>query len=76
VDLIGNVMARSESGMQFGTARIAYIAARSMLKTADRVKLSDVNLAVEGIGMEFMVETKQLKIMQQVAASYTPGTVN
>jgi len=75
VELIGNVVAKSESGMQFTTGRIAYIAARSMLKTADRVKFSDVNLAVEGIGMEFMVDTKLIKIMQQVTASYTPGTV-
>jgi LPS export ABC transporter protein LptC len=75
VDLIGNVVAKSESGMQFTTGRIAYIAARSMLKTADRVKFSDVGLVVEGIGMEFMVDTKQIRIMQQVAANYTPGTV-
>ena len=45
-----------------------------MLKTADRVKFSDANLAVEGIGMEFMVDRKQIKIMQQVAASFTPVT--
>ena len=75
VELIGNIVAKSESGIQFTTGRIAYIAARSMLKTADRVKFSDANLAVEGIGMEFMVDTKQIKIMQQVAARYTPGAV-
>jgi LPS export ABC transporter protein LptC len=75
VELIGNVVAKSESGMQFTTGRIAYIAAHSMLKTADRVKFNDVSLAVEGIGMEFMVDRKQIKIMQQVTASYTPGTV-
>jgi LPS export ABC transporter protein LptC len=75
VELIGNIVARSESGMQFTTGRIAYIASRSMLKTPDRVKFSDVNLAVEGVGMEFMVDTKQAKILHQVTASYTPGKV-
>ena len=59
--------------MQFTTGRIAYSAARSMLKTADRVTFSDVNLAVEGSGLEFMVDTKQAKIMHQVTANYTPG---
>lgn len=74
VELFGNVVAKSASGMAFTTGRVAYVAASSMLRTADRVRFSDGNLAVEGIGMEFMVNRKQLKIMRQVAASYTPGT--
>lgn len=74
VELSGNVVAKSASGMEFTTGRVAYVAASSMLRTADRVRFSDGNLAVEGIGMEFMVNRKQLKIMRQVAASYTPGT--
>ncbi|HEY6874362.1 MAG TPA: LPS export ABC transporter periplasmic protein LptC [Geobacteraceae bacterium] len=75
VELIGNVVAKSASGMEFTTGRIAYIAADSMLKTADRVKFTDAALAVEGVGMEFMLDTKRLKIMQRVEASYTPGKV-
>ncbi|HEX8961255.1 MAG TPA: LPS export ABC transporter periplasmic protein LptC [Geobacteraceae bacterium] len=75
VELIGDVVAKSASGMEFSTGRIAYIAARSMLKTADRVKYTDTALAVTGVGMEFMVDTKHLKIMQQVEASYAPGKV-
>lgn len=75
VELIGNVVAKSASGMELTTGRIAYIAADSMLKTADRVKFTDAALAVEGVGMEFMLDTKRLKIMQRVEASYTPGKV-
>jgi lipopolysaccharide export system protein LptC len=75
VELIGNVVAKSASGMEFTTGRIAYLSARSMLKTADRVKFTDGSLAVEGIGMEFLVDAKQLKIMKQVDASFTPGQV-
>ncbi len=75
VELIGDVVAKSSSGMEFSTERIAYIAARSMLKTAERVKFADATLAVTGVGMEFMVDTKRLKIMEQVEASYTPGKV-
>lgn len=75
VELIGNVVAKSASGMEFTTGRIAYIAAGSMLKTADRVKFTDAALAVEGVGMEFLLDTKRLKIMQRVEASYTPGKV-
>ncbi|MCM2358391.1 MAG: LPS export ABC transporter periplasmic protein LptC [Geobacteraceae bacterium] len=74
VELFGNVVAKSASGMEFTTGRVAYVAASSMLRTADRVRFSDGNLAVVGIGMEFMVNRKQLKILRQVAASYTPGT--
>jgi LPS export ABC transporter protein LptC len=74
VVLTGNVVAKSASGMEFTTGRVEYVAAGSMLRSADRVKFTDGNLTVEGVGMEFMVDTKRLKIMQQVNASYTPGS--
>jgi lipopolysaccharide export system protein LptC len=74
VVLTGNVVAKSVSGMEFTTGRVEYIAAGSMLRSADRVKFTDGNLTVEGVGMELMVDTKRLKIMQQVNASFTPGS--
>ena len=70
VELIGGVAARSSSGMEFTTDRVAYIASRSMLQAPAWVKFSDGNLTVEGIGMELMLDTKILKINQQVTASY------
>jgi LPS export ABC transporter protein LptC len=74
VDLFGNVVAKSASGMVFTTGQAAYAAARSMVHTADRVKFSDGSLTVEGRGMEFLVEEKKMKILQDVTASFIPGT--
>jgi LPS export ABC transporter protein LptC len=74
VNLIGNVVAKSASGMVFTTGQAAYAAARSMVHTADRVKFSDGSLTVEGRGMEFLVEQKKMKILQDVTASFIPGT--
>ena len=73
VELIGDVTAKSLSGMNFKTGRIAYVAGRSMLHTIDRVKFRDRNFTVEGVGMELLVDSKTLKIMQQVEATYTAG---
>jgi len=73
VILIGDIVAKSASGMQFTTERLKYIAAGSMLRTASRVKFTDGVLTVEGTGMEFMTDTKQIKITRQVQATYTPG---
>lgn len=69
VDLFGNVVARSASGMVFTTGQAAYASARSMVHTADRVKFTDGNLTVEGRGMEFNVETKKMKLEQDVTAN-------
>jgi LPS export ABC transporter protein LptC len=74
VDLLGNVVAKSASGMVFTTGQAAYAAARSMVHTADRVKFSDGSLTVEGRGMEFLVEEKKMKILHDVTASFIPGS--
>jgi len=73
VDLIGNIVAKSASGMTFTTGQATYLADRSMILTADRVKFTDGSLKLEGRGMEFLVETKKMKIMQDVTASFIPG---
>ena len=69
VDLVGNVVARSASGMVFTTGQAAYAAARSMIHSADRVKFTDGNLTVEGRGMQFNVETRKMKLEQDVTAT-------
>ena len=73
VVLIGDIVAKSASGMRFTTERLKYIAAASMLRTTARVKFTDGALTVEGTGMEFMTDTKELKITRQVEATFTPG---
>ena len=75
VELIGGVVARSSSGMEFTTERVAYVSSRSLLHTADRVKFSDGNLKVEGVGMDLMIDTRILKINTQVTASYGGGAL-
>ena len=69
VDLFGNVVGRSASGMVFTTGQAAYAAARSMIHTADRVKFNDGNLTLEGRGMQFNVETRKMKLEQDVTAT-------
>ncbi len=73
IELVGKVVARSASGMTFTTEKATYQAARSMVCSSDRVKFTDGGLAVAGTGMEFNVETKQLKILKDVTADYKPG---
>jgi lipopolysaccharide export system protein LptC len=75
VDLVGNVTAKSGSGMEFVTDRVSYLAAKSLIRTVDPVRFSDGNMKVQGIGMEFFVETKTLKILSKVTADFVPGTV-
>lgn len=73
VELVGNVEAKSTSGMRFSTASALYAASRSMIKTADRVKFSDRQLDLDGVGMELMTVTKNLKILRDVTASVRTG---
>jgi LPS export ABC transporter protein LptC len=73
VKLVGNVEAKSVSGLKFTTTSVTYLAERSMIKTADRVMLSDGQLTVDGVGMELMTATKDLRIMKDVTATVTRG---
>ncbi len=74
VDLIGNIVAKTASGMSFTTGQATYLDARSMIHSPGRVKFTDGSLTVEGRGMEFLVETKKMKIMNEVTADFIPGT--
>lgn len=73
VTLIGNVVARSDSGMEFTTSRVFYDASRSLVTSQDRVRYSDGRLTVEGTGMELAVRTRNVKILKDVRAIVGPG---
>lgn len=73
VNLSGNVVAKSASGMVFTTGHAEYASAQSMIHTTDRVKFVDKGLTVEGQGMECMTETKKIKVLHDVTATYVPG---
>lgn len=70
--LIGHVVAKSTTGMRFTTDHAAYIAARAMLHTTDRVRFTDGTLTLEGDGMELMTDTKSVKILNDVTATIRP----
>ena len=75
VDLLGNVTAKSASGMEFSTAKASYLAEKSLIRTADPVRFSDGSLKVQGVGMEYKVETRMLKILRDVTADFAPRSV-
>jgi LPS export ABC transporter protein LptC len=73
VTLSGEVVARSASGMVFTTSSAAYIAARSAITTSSPVRFTDGRLTLEGVGMEFLTETKNLRLLSKVTANIMPG---
>jgi LPS export ABC transporter protein LptC len=68
VELSGNVSALNASGMKFNTGHIRYISSRSMFSTNDHVTFADGGLIVNGIGMELMLKTKNVRVLKNVAA--------
>lgn len=73
VELVGNVVAKSDSGLQFTTERASYIASRALIKTSSPVRFTNGNFAVRGIGMEFMTASRDLRIMKDVSADIKTG---
>lgn len=73
VALSGNVVAKSESGMEFTTGQASYESNRSVVVTEDRVRFSDGRLSVTGVGMELFVKTRQARILRDVTATIAPG---
>lgn len=72
VKLAGNVAAKSESGMAFTTGRASYVAGRSLIVTDDRVVFTDGGMSVTGVGMEFSVKNRQVRVLKDVTATVTP----
>lgn len=73
VNLYGKVEARSVSGMEFSTERALYKAVGSLITTADPIRFSDGRLTVEGVGMEFSVTNRDVKILHQVKTTIRTG---
>jgi LPS export ABC transporter protein LptC len=73
VRMDGNVVAKTASGMEFTATDAAYIAARSLIMTSGRVSFTDGKLKLEGVGMEFMPKTKNVRILNRVTAKIMPG---
>jgi LPS export ABC transporter protein LptC len=72
VVLEGNVRGVGSKGIEFSAPRLTYLAARSLLQSADRVHFKDAQLELEGVGMEFQTQTRRLKLIKDVTAVYRP----
>ena len=72
VTLLGNVRGVSAKGLRFFAPQVRYLAGRSRLETAERVRFQDGGLELEGVGMEFNTQTQQLKLLKDVNAVYRP----
>lgn len=73
VKLAGRVVAKSASGMEFSSATADYVAATGLLRTSDRVRYADKNMTLEGVGMEMVTGTRNLKVLRDVTASIRSG---
>lgn len=72
VTLSGNVQGEGSKGLSFSTSRMTYVAARSRLETAERVRFSDAELELEGVGMQFQTQTRNVRLLKDVSAVYRP----
>ena len=73
IALIGDVVGKSDKGYGFSAPRVEYVAARSLLKTSERVRLTDIGSELEGTGMEFQTQTRRFRLMKDVSAVYRQG---
>jgi LPS export ABC transporter protein LptC len=74
VRMDGKVVAKSVSGMEFtADDNATYVAARSLIMTSGHVSFTDGKLKLEGVGMEFMPQTKNVRILSKVTANIIPG---
>ncbi|GFO65552.1 LPS export ABC transporter periplasmic protein LptC [Geomonas paludis] len=73
IALVGNVQGKSSKGYGFSAPRVNYVAARSMLQTSERVRLTDIGSELEGTGMEYYTQTRKFRLLKDVSAVYRQG---
>lgn len=76
VHMVGDVMAKSGSGVTFTTGHAEYLAARGLLVTDDHVRYTEGGMTVEGVGMEFLPAAKTTRVMSRVTARINPSPKN
>jgi LPS export ABC transporter protein LptC len=72
VRLRGNVVVTGDKGSVFSTGWADFLSARSLIRTADRVRLQQPGLTVTGTGMELSTETRNVKVLSDVVAVVAP----
>ncbi len=73
VRMDGHVVARSATGMEFTTGWAEYNAAGGVLRTTDRVRFVDKQITLEGVGMELVTGTRNLRLRHDVTADIVGG---
>jgi LPS export ABC transporter protein LptC len=73
VTLTDRVVATSDDGMNVETDKVFYDAGRSLLSSADHVKIVHRNATVEGDGMELHTVNGTVKLLRNVSATLKPG---
>jgi LPS export ABC transporter protein LptC len=69
VVLAGNVRGRSKEGLEIVTESVTYVSVDSILKSSDRVWMSDGNITVKGTGLEFHTDSKVFRLLKDVDAT-------
>ncbi|ACM20631.1 lipopolysaccharide ABC transporter, periplasmic protein LptC [Geotalea daltonii FRC-32] len=73
VELSGNVVAKSDTGMHFSSATARFVGANALIRTDDPVRFTDGRIEVSGVGMELKTTTRDLKIKKGVTADIMNG---
>jgi LPS export ABC transporter protein LptC len=72
VSLTGDVLAKSASGIEIATKGAEYIAERNMIVSSGKVRFIDGRLTLEGVGMEFRLQSRDFRILSGVTADILP----
>lgn len=72
IAMSGHVTVKSEDGGSVTTERLFYTEAEKKIHTASPVTMVNKNIVVKGVGLNLLVDKKQLTLLSQVKATITP----
>jgi len=72
ISMAGHVAVRSDDGGLVTTERLFYTEAEKKIHTASPVTMVNKNIEVKGVGLNLLVDKKQLTLLSQVKATISP----
>ncbi len=72
ISMAGHVTVKSEDGGLVTTDRLFYTEAEKKIHTASPVTMVNKNIEVKGVGLNLLVDKKQLTLLSQVKATISP----
>jgi len=72
ISMAGHVAVRSEDGGLVTTERLFYTEAEKKIHTASPVTMVNKDIEVKGVGLNLLVDKKQLTLLSQVKATISP----